>query len=145
MTDGRGPVPELGDEIGPQQRRAPAADESRGYGARGGGREKIFSDEAYVHRLGFRGLVVPGPLLAAYVEQFLHQQLPEWRVEWLSTTFRLPTAAGDIITLRGAITEDHHMTDGARVVCDVVIEHPNGDRAVTASARLKRIDPGSGI
>jgi hypothetical protein len=84
-------------------------------------------------------------LLAAYVEQFLHRQLPDWRVEQLSTTFRLPTAAGDLITLRGAVTEDHHMRDGTRIVCDVVVEHPNGDRAVTASARLKRIDPASGI
>lgn len=131
-------MPEIGDEIGPLQRQAPALDEIRRYGAAGGGREGIFNDEQYARGLGFRSLIVPGPLLAAYVEQFLHTQFPEWRVEWLSTTFRLPTAAGDVVTLRGAVTEDHHMTDGARIVCDVVVEHPNGDRAVTASARLKK-------
>jgi len=138
-------TPELGDELGPQQRLAPAADEIRRYGEAGGGREKIFSDEGHVHRLGLRGLVVPGPLLASYVEQFLYRQLPGWAVEQLSTTFRLPTAAGDLLTLRGAVTEDHHLADGARIVCDVVVEHPNGDRAVTASARLRKIDPAAGI
>jgi hypothetical protein len=138
-------LPELGDEIGPLQRQAPSADEIRRYGGAGDFREAIFSDDAYARGLGFRGLVVPGPLLAAYVEQFLHHHFPDWCVEWLSTTFRLPSAAGDILTLRGAITEDHHTSDGERIVCDVVIEHPSGDRAVTASARLRRIDPGAAI
>ena len=138
-------LPELGDEIGPLRRQAPEAEDIRRYGAAGDFREGIFSDEDYARGLGFRGLVVPGPLLAAYVEQFLHQQFPDWSVEWLSTTFRLPSAAGDMLTLRGAITEDHHTSAGERIVCDVVIEHPNGDRAVTASARLRRIDPKAAI
>ena len=137
--------PELGDELGPAQRRAPQAAEIRRYAGSGSMREGIFVDEDYARGLGFRGLVVPGPLLAAFVEQFLYAELPRWRVVWLSTTFRMPTAAGDLLTLRGAITEDHHMTHGEHLVCDVVIEHPNGERAVTAAARLVRIDPGAPI
>lgn len=138
-------LPELGDELGPLQRRAPASAEIQRYAGSGDIREGIFSDEEYARGLGFRGLVVPGPLLAAFVEQFLHAELPRWRVVFLGTTFRLPTAAGDLLTLRGAITEDHHMTDGESLVCDVVIEHPSGERAVTATARLVRIDPPAAI
>jgi hypothetical protein len=132
-------VPELGDELGPLRRRAPAAAEIRGYASSEDAHEGIFTDEHYARGLGFRGLVVPGPILAAYVEQFLHAELPRWRVVWLSTTFRMPTAADDLLTLRGAVTEDHHMTDGEHLVCDVVVEHDNGERAVTASARLVRL------
>jgi hypothetical protein len=132
-------LPEIGDELGPAQRRAPQTEAIRDYAADGSMREGIFTDEDYARGLGFRGLVVPGPLLAAFVEQFLHAELPAWRVVWLGTTFRLPTAAGDLLTLRGAITEDHHMTDGEHLVCDVVVEHENGERAVTASARLVRL------
>lgn len=138
MTSGDAKLPELGDELGPLRRRAPGSAEIRGYASSEDTREGIFEDEGYARGLGFRGLVVPGPVLAAYVEQFLHAELPQWRVVWLSTTFRLPTAAGDLLTLRGAVTEDHHMTDGEHLVCDVVVEHESGERAVTASARLVR-------
>jgi acyl dehydratase len=139
MTSDETKLSELGDELGPLQRRAPGAAEIRRYASSEGTREGIFSDEEYARGLGFRGLVVPGPVLAAYVEQFLHAELPQWRVVWLSTTFRLPTAAGDLLSLRGAVTEDHHMSDGEHLVCDVVVEHASGECAVTASARLVRL------
>ena len=106
-------LPELGDEIGPRQRQAPGPDEIRRYGTAEAG-EGFFNDEQYARGLGFRGLVVPGPLLAAYVEQFLHEHFPDWRVEWLSTTFRLPSAAGDVLTLRGAITDKWHFAAAGR-------------------------------
>ena len=64
--------------------------------------------------------------------------LPDWVIERLSVTFRMPTITGESLTLHGAITERHEMADGVRVVCDVVIEHPDGERAVTGTATLRQ-------
>jgi hypothetical protein len=81
-------------------------------------------------------------MLTAFIEQFLRRELPDWKLERLSTTFRVPTSPGVRLVLHGAVTEHHEMADGERLVCDVVIEHGEtpgeGDRAVTASATLKR-------
>jgi hypothetical protein len=74
----------------------------------------------------------------AFLEHFLRAQLPGWRLERLGSTFRMPTITGDAITLSGVVSEHHQRADGDHIVCDLVIEHPSGERAVTASARLKR-------
>jgi len=103
-----------------------------------GVRESIFADDSYARSLGFRGIVVPGPMLTAYLEQFVRQHTSGWRLERLSTTFRIPTIAGCALCLHGAVTEHHEMADGEHLVCDLVIEHVGGERAVTGTARLFR-------
>jgi hypothetical protein len=128
----------LGDEIGPRQHTAPQTAQIAAYVGASNVREALFTDLAYAQSLGFRGVVVPGPMLAAFIEQFLRVELQGWRLERMSTTFRLPTIAGDTIVLRGAITEHHEMADGERVVCEVVLEHADGDRAVTGTATLRK-------
>ena len=130
----------LGDELGPRHRACPSAPGIAAYVGTSDVQEQLFTDAEYARALGFRGLVVPGPMLTAFIEQFLRDALPGWQVERLGTTFRVPTIAGDSIVLRGAVTEHHDMADGERIVCDVVIEHHDGERAVTGTATLRRVE-----
>ncbi len=133
----------LGDDLGPERRVAPGADQIADYAGVGAIRERIFSDGAYARRLGLPGVIVPGPMLTAFIEQFLRRALPGWKLERLSTTFRVPTSPATPLVLHGAVTEHHEMADGERLVCDVVIEHgDSGERAVTGSATLGRPTPG---
>lgn len=127
---------QLGDEIGPLRRRAPEAAQIAAYMSAGRFTEPLFVDEAYAQALGFAGVIAPGPMLTAFLEQFVRAALPGWQLEALSTTFRVPTPAGSEVELRGAVTEHHEMIDGERLVCDVVVAHADGTAAVTGTARL---------
>jgi hydroxyacyl-ACP dehydratase HTD2-like protein with hotdog domain len=130
--------PEVGDELGPWRRSAPSPAEILRYASSSDVRERFFTDTRYARSLGFRGLVTPGPMLAAYVEHFLRAALPGWRIQRLGTTFRIPTIAGDELVFHGVVAERHDTAAGERIVCDVLVEHGNGDRAVTATATLQR-------
>ncbi len=129
---------DLGDELGPLRRTAPQAAQIEAYFGAAVMKERIFSDAVHATRLGFRGIVVPGPMLAALLEEFLRRQLPDWHVEIFSTTFRMPTIAGDTISLRGLITEHHRRQQGERLVCDLMIEHESGEVAVIGTATLRQ-------
>ena len=124
----------LGDELGPRRRLAPADQQVAAYI----GADNVGEFSAHARAVGRQGIVVPGPMLTAYLEQFVRTELPGWRLERLATTFRVPTLAGTELTLRGAVTEHHDRADGERLVCDLVIEHGDGERAVTGSATLCR-------
>jgi acyl dehydratase len=128
----------VGDELVPAPRRAPDAAQIATYAAASDVRERLFVDAGYARSHGFRGTVVPGPMLSAFLEHFVRRELQGWRLEALGATFRVPTIAASQIILRGVVTERHEMADGERLVCDLVIEHADGERAVTGSARLFR-------
>ncbi len=98
----------------------------------------FFYDLTFARSVGFRGIIVPGPLLAAVVEQFLRRELPGWEMERMSTTLRVPTVTGDPLLIHGAVIERHETPLGIRIVCDVVIGHRDADNALTATATLRR-------
>ena len=128
----------VGDALIPERRQAPGSEHVAIYTDAGRMRESLFVDADYARAHGFSGVVVPGPMLTAFLEHFIRRQLDGWRLEQLGTTFRVPTIAGSSIVLRGVITEHHAMADGERLVCELVIEHADGERAVTGTARLFR-------
>lgn len=128
---------ELGDEIGPQRRVSPDAQGIAAYVGAADLTEGLFTQLEVAQALGYRGIVVPGPMLTAFLEQFIRAEFPGWRLERLSTTFRIPTIAGDTLVLHAVVTEHHVLPDGQRVVCDLVIEHANGESAVTGVAILR--------
>ena len=98
----------------------------------------FFDVLTFARSVGHRGIIVPGPLLAALVEQFLHRELPGWELERVSTTLRVPTVTGEPLLIHGAVTEWHETPLGSRIVCDVVIGHIDADNALTATATLRR-------
>jgi hypothetical protein len=100
--------------------------------------EPLFTEPALARALGYRGVVVPGPMLTAFLDQFVRRELPGWRLEALSTTFRIPTIAGDRIVFSGVVTEQHYLPEGERIVCDLIIDHSDSERAVTGTAALAR-------
>ena len=130
--------PTIGEDLEPLQRQGPSPAQISAYAGAIGAREGIFTHPNRARDLGFGGLVVPGPMLSAFVEQFLRGNLPDWRIERLGVTFRVPTITGTPLTIHGVVTERHEMADGVRVICDVVIEHAEGERAVAGTATLRR-------
>lgn len=131
----------LGDEIGPERRRAPEVAQIAAYLGAGRAAPPLFVDAEYARAHGFGGVIAPGPMLTAFLEQFVLAALPGWRLEAIGTTFRVPTVAGAEVELRGAVTEHHEMADGERLVCDLVVAHADGTAAVTGTARLFRPGP----
>lgn len=130
---------ELGHELGPQQRAALRVEDVARYVQTADNPEPLFTEPALARALGYRGVVVPGPMLAAFLEQFVRGELVGWRLERLSTTFRVPTVVGDTLILHGVVTEHHVTADGERIVCDLLLEHADGERAVTGTATLGRV------
>ena len=130
---------DLGHELGPWRRSTPPPDAIARYAGTADIAEPLFTSPTAARGLGYRGVVVPGPMLAAFMEHFVRRELPGWRLERLSATFRVPTITGETITFSGVITERHELADGERIVADLVIEHSDGERAVTGTATLRRI------
>ena len=130
---------DIGSEIGPQHCPGTPVEQVTAYVGNSLVREPLFIDVAYARSLGFRGIVVPGPMVTAFLEQLLRRELVGWHLDRLSTTFRMPTITGDPIILSGVITELHEMADGERIICDLVVEHESGEQAVTGVATLRRV------
>jgi hydroxyacyl-ACP dehydratase HTD2-like protein with hotdog domain len=129
---------DLGHELGPWRRSTPTAEAIARYAGTADIAEELFTSAPAARRLGYRGVVVPGPMLAAFLEHFVRRELPAWRLERLSATFRVPTITGDAIILGGVITERHELMDGERIVCDLLLEHSDGERAVTGTATMRQ-------
>jgi len=128
---------DVGHELGPWRRPTPTAEVIARYAGTADIAEPLFTSAASARGLGYRGVVVPGPMLTAFLEHFVRRELPDWRLERLSATFRVPTISGDTIIVSGVVTERHELADGERIVCDLVIEHSEGERAVTGTATLR--------
>ena len=131
------PAFDVGDPIGPERRRGPDAAAVHAYAVRNNAPEKLFVDRDFVQQVGFRDVIVPGPMQTALLEQMLRRHFPGWYLERLSATFRISVVTGETIVLSGVITEVHQTRTGLRVVCDLVIENAEGDRATTGSAVLR--------
>lgn len=132
------PTFDVGDLIGPERRRCPAAERVRAYAERHDTHEALFVDPAFAARMGYRDVIVPGPMQTAFLEQFLRRHFRGWHLEQLGTTFRIAVVTGDTITMSGVVTEVHRQPDGVRVVCDLLIENSDGERATTGQATLRR-------
>lgn len=127
---------EVGHELGPRARWAPPAEHIATYVRANGIVEPLFTEPALARALGYRGPIVPGPTPTAFLEQFVRQEFPGWRLEALSTTFRISTIAGDRMVFSGVVIEQHHLAEGERIICDLVIDHTDSERAVTGTAAL---------
>ena len=127
--------PELGvgSIIGPIERRAPSAGNISSWAGALRDREVLFHDEAESNKLGYRGLVVPGPMQSAFIDDMLRSKLPAWTLTALSMTFRQSLIAGDGISIHAVVIE----ADDTRRVCDIAVE--SRETGETASAGVAEL------
>jgi hydroxyacyl-ACP dehydratase HTD2-like protein with hotdog domain len=126
---------DLGATLGPERRIAPGPHEISRWAGALRERESFFTDQSYSRRLGFRDLVVPGPMLSAFIGQMLRRQLPGWTARRLSMTFRQSLVANDAMSLSGVIT-DHVPGPAATCTCDLLIEDAHGETVASGTAEL---------
>lgn len=129
-------LPEVGDVLGPEARLAPSAAQVAGFAEDSHVYEDLFVDRDFALSLGYRDVIVPGPMQSACLEQFLRKQLPGWRLESLSVTFRMAMITADLIKLSAVVTEVHTIGSRARLDCDLIIESSDGERTTTGQATL---------
>ena len=130
---------DVGDSLGPTLRRAPSPADITGYANDNHVYESLFVEQAFARRLGYRDVIVPGPMQTAFLEQFLRRQLPGWSLDSIGITFRMSVITDDWIKLSGVITELQENESGATVTCDLVIETADGERATTGHASLTKV------
>lgn len=127
---------EIGDTLGPLLRRSPGSEIIAGYADNSHVYENLFVSESFARRLGYRNVIVPGPMQSAYLEQFLRQQLPGMGLRSLSVTFRISVISGDPMHISGVITEIEDAPQGRVLTCDIMIENRDGERATVGQAIL---------
>jgi hydroxyacyl-ACP dehydratase HTD2-like protein with hotdog domain len=130
---------EVGSLIGPQRRIAPSAAAIAAYAKQLDDGVPFFVDRTVARGLGYRDVIVPGPLQAAMIETMLRNTLHCWTLRRISMTFRVSIPALEPIALTAIVVEHHLRADGDMVVCDLSIENGDGERAALGIAELVRI------
>jgi hydroxyacyl-ACP dehydratase HTD2-like protein with hotdog domain len=130
---------EVGSLIGPQRRLAPSATAIAAYAQSHGGGMALFVDRAAAHALGYRDVIVPGPLQAAILETMLRNALHDWTLRRIGMTFRVSVHALEPIALTAIVVEHHLRPGGDLAVCDLSIENSDGERAALGVAELVRV------
>jgi hypothetical protein len=128
---------EVGDVVAREVRRGPTREGIAAWAGHLGEREVLFTDRLRAIDLGYQDLVVPGPMLSAFVGQMLRRAIPEWPIRTLSMTFRQSLLADEPVVLTALVTE---RGAGQRLRCDLVIESGAGDICAIGSASLQPRD-----
>ena len=98
-------------------------------------REVLFHDSAGSNKLGYRDVVLPGPMQSAFIDNALRKQIPEWELSRLSMSFRQSIVAGDPITINLVVIDK---TDNT-LTLDITVENrATGDRSSTGTATMHR-------
>lgn len=126
-----------GDELGPVDRTPDAVDLFL-YAAAVWLPHRIHYDLEYARSEGHTGLVVPGPLQAAYLAQLANAAARAEGGRLLSLRFRHvgSAVAGDRLRSGGRVVS----LDAGRAVCDLWVEREAGGRTTEGQAVLQ-LDP----
>ena len=97
-----------------------------------------FYDPATAERMGLAGLVVPGPMKHAFLQQYLSSWLGgSGAIRRLQVAHRRPDVQDVPMTLSGAVTKKYEQ-DGAKLVdVELEIHNPAGDRTTRGSATVE--------
>ena len=96
----------------------------------GASREPLFTDVELARSLGFRSVIVPGPMQSAAIEAMLRVRLAQTVLVKLSLTFRMSISPGDRLTMSAIVVEHRPCERGAAVVCDLALEHGSDQTAI---------------
>lgn len=96
-----------------------------------------FYNPATAERMGLAGLVVPGPMKHAFLQQYLSSWLGgSGAIRRLQVAHRRPDVQDAELTLSGVVTRTYE-ADGERLVdMELYIDNPNGDRSLRGSATI---------
>jgi 3-oxoacyl-[acyl-carrier protein] reductase len=117
-----------------------AASDVDAFAALSGDDNQLHLDDAFARSHGFRGRVVHGMLLGAWLSRVLGTQLPGPGVLWLSQNIRFARAiyVGDRVEI---VVRVKHKADALRtLVLETVVLGPDGQPALTGEARTMMLN-----
>ena len=126
---------EVGDELGPQEKIV-TMDSVREFETalgRGMG-PSFFTDPKAAKREGLPGVIVPGPMSMALMNQLLSNWAAGGWVKKLDVVFRQTVRQNRLLRVRGVVTDKNHVDAKSQVECDVYLETEEGDRLVGGQA-----------
>ena len=93
-----------------------------------------FTDQETARKEGVPHMIIPGIMSMAYLSQLVTDWAPNITLKKLDVIFRAPIKHEEAIQCMGLVT-DKEVRDGDNCVdCDLYIENPAGQRAVTGKA-----------
>ncbi len=110
---------DVGDLIGPFHRRGPGRTEISGWATAQRERETLFHDTEGSLALGYRDLVVPGPMQSAIVDRLLASTLDRWQTTRLNMTFRQSLLANEPLEIDTIVVD----AEGHARTLDIVIRN----------------------
>lgn len=121
--------------------RVSAADVDR-FAELSGDVNPLHMDAGFARRHGFRGRVVHGMLLAAYVSRQLGTRLPGFGALWLGQEMRFPRAVcvGDSIEVR--VRVKHVAPNLQTLVLETTILNEDGETVMSGEARMMAMPSG---
>lgn len=116
------------------------ADEVDRFAELSGDKNPLHLSDAFAHRHGFRGRVVHGMLVSAFLSRVLGMELPGPGVLWLSqnTRFPQPVYVGDVIAVEVAVT---HKSEALRtLVLSTTARNQRNEIVLTGEAKVMMLE-----
>ncbi len=127
---------DVGEVIGPFHRRGPRRTEISGWATALRERETLFHDREGSQALGYRDLVVPGPMQSAIVDRLLAATLDGWQTTRLNMTFRQSLVANEPLEIDTIVVDAERDT---RTLDIVIRNSSSGETASVGMASLHRL------
>ena len=107
-----------------------------GFAALSGDDNPLHVDDRFARRHGFRGRVVHGMLVGAFLSRMVGTVLPGPGVVWMSQSIRFaqPVYVGDEIAI--TVTVKHKAEAARTVVLDTVVRNQRGETVLNGEARM---------
>jgi acyl dehydratase len=128
---------DIGDDIGPIERRVNIEQVRRFMSVRGGdGKPTRFTSPEKAKEEGLPGPIVPGAMNIAMMSQFLTDWAQTVSLRKLDVVFRGMVPHDKPLKLSGIITDKDMVDDRPQIECDVFLENEEGVRLVIGNASV---------
>ncbi len=96
-----------------------------------------FYDAATAEKMGLPAPIVPGPMKAAFLDQYLRAWLDGGgKVERLQVSHRRPDVHNVEMTLGGAVTRKYEDDGVQKADLEIFIDNPEGERSIRGAATV---------
>lgn len=90
---------------------------------------RIHYDASYAQSEGYRGLVVPGPLQAAYFDAWASNRFPSAAIRRMEYRHTAIAYVGQSLTIGGEIAAEGMVESSGTLRCNLAVTLPGGDSA----------------